>query len=188
MINGLVLCGGQSSRLGFDKSTINKEGKPIHKWWLEQLTPICNKIYISCNMQNFNQFDGCNKLIDQLANQGPLGGVTTLIHLDHEHPIFLVACDLVYIRDKDIKVLWNYRNQHKDATVFFNQQNRRVFPLFGIFECSLFPRLIEEFQNGHQSIINVLEKSECELIEQDEYFLRGINTPEDYNEYLSLKP
>ncbi|MBK7243564.1 MAG: NTP transferase domain-containing protein [Saprospiraceae bacterium] len=101
-LTGLILCGGKSSRLGFDKLSVIKDTVPVYNWWLGVLEKHCSNIYISCNPHQADQYKLPNTLIDIESHQGPLGGIYSAILKHPDHALLVVACDLVYITEKDI--------------------------------------------------------------------------------------
>ena len=50
VLHGLVVCGGQSTRMGMDKSQLQYHGVPQREWLYELLQPLCEDVYISLSL------------------------------------------------------------------------------------------------------------------------------------------
>jgi hypothetical protein len=62
---GLVVCGGNSSRMGSDKSMLIYYEKPQRYHVYQMLQPFCEKVFISCNEKQATAIeDGYNILAD----------------------------------------------------------------------------------------------------------------------------
>ncbi|MEO6188993.1 MAG: molybdenum cofactor guanylyltransferase [Saprospiraceae bacterium] len=183
MMNGLILCGGQSSRLGFDKLNLLKDLIPIYQWWLNELKPYCNKVFISCNIDQKIKFNLPNCLLDEIQHKGPLSGIVQMIKMDFKQAILVAACDLCYITSDNIQYLVSERNILKHGTAIKNPETSQVFPLFAILEPQIFPSILVEFETGQQSLFSVLSRANVHIL--DKFInLKGINYPEDFRNYL----
>lgn len=183
-LTGLILCGGKSSRLGFDKLEIIKEDLPIYIWWKTHLEKYCNDVFFSTNEALQIKFNLHPIILDSTIHQGPLGGLVSLITMKETSAIFLTAIDLCYINIHDIEFLISNRNKNKNATCILANDSPHLFPLFTIFESSIYEHLIDEYNNANKSILNVLRESEVEVLRRDINFT-GINTPDEFQNYLN---
>lgn len=74
-LNGLVLAGGKSQRMGNPKDKINWHGKEQRYFAADLLAPFCNEVFISCRKDQLENFDpNYNALTDTFLNMGPSGG------------------------------------------------------------------------------------------------------------------
>ena len=179
---GIVLCGGLSSRLGFDKMNIQKGNKPLFQWWKNMLNPICSNVYISCTLEQKLKYKIKNAILDEELNQGPMSGIITGIKKFPTESLLVVACDLVNLNEDNIKTLSTLRDKNKMATCYLNNENNLPFPLFTVYENKIFSMLLNEYYNGRKSALDVLLKSEINIINNN-INLKGINTTADLLEY-----
>lgn len=181
-LTGLILCGGKSSRLGFDKLTVIKDHFPIYDWWSNILKKYCSNIYISCNQNQAEKYSLSNTLIDVESNQGPLGGIYSAILKHPDHGLLVVACDLVYITETDIALLIQNRDPSLFGTAFVTSDTDHPFPLCTIYEPKIFKDLIQEYEYSSRSALTILKKNEIKIIKYN-INMNGINTPEEFDKW-----
>ena len=71
-LNGLVLAGGKSVRMGKDKGLINYHGLPQREHVHQLLEKYTEKTFMSCRPEQVDEFDdSCNVLPDSIAGLGP---------------------------------------------------------------------------------------------------------------------
>ena len=74
-IFGLVVCGGESSRMGMDKSLLVYHQKSQSYHMYEMLDLLCDKVFVSCNKKQASAIpDDYEKIIDLelYQNIGPI--------------------------------------------------------------------------------------------------------------------
>lgn len=106
---GVVLCGGQSSRMGRDKGLISENGKT----WAEQahdlLATMCSPVVYSINPQQLSAYHAAlprgEFVVDTLANAGPLGGLLSVQRKYSGHNVLLLACDMIFVNAEDMRAL-----------------------------------------------------------------------------------
>ena len=73
LLNGLVLAGGKSVRMGTAKDQLNWHGKEQRYFAADLLAPFCEEVFISCRQDQLDHFDtGYNTLTDTFLNMGLL--------------------------------------------------------------------------------------------------------------------
>ena len=103
-INGFVLAGGKSRRMGQDKALMRFEGKPLVLRAAEVLRPFVVKVTLLAPADRYGNL-GLPVVADQWPGQGPLAAVCTgLLASTAEWNIFL-ACDLPLVSPQFIQLL-----------------------------------------------------------------------------------
>ncbi len=99
---GLILCGGQSSRMGEDKSMLDYHGLPQREYLFALLQRFCVRVYTSCRAEQSIPAN-LNPLPDVLAIKGPMNGIVSAFRA-HSHTAWLVvAVDMPFIDDAAIQ-------------------------------------------------------------------------------------
>lgn len=115
VLNGLVLIGGQSTRMGSDKYLLTYSEREQYKVCHDLLAPFCQQVYISANSSQ--QIDADYPVIrDSVDVPGPAAGL--LSAYEKEKTAWLViACDLPLLDGAVIAELVRERNTGKAATL-----------------------------------------------------------------------
>ena len=158
-INGLVLAGGKSTRMGIDKALLNYQGIEQQYYLYKMLEKMCNSVFISCNK---NQSNGIlkeyNKIIDDdaFSDIGPMAGLISYATLNNNSSVLLVACDYPHIKTKDLKYLIKNRKQEYDVVCFYNCESGFDEPLIALYETSAIMKLKDYYNNGNLSLRHFL--------------------------------
>ena len=175
-VKGLVLVGGQSTRMGQDKSNLDYFGKPqkiVAKQLLES-----NNLETFYSVQNASEYD--DEIHDKFLNLGPFGGICSAFQKDPNAAWFVLATDVPFVNDKIIKLLLNQRNPGKIATAIKGKGKDFPEPLITIYEPKAYPILLQYLAQGYSCPRKALINSEVEIVEVDDDFIRNVNTPVDF--------
>lgn len=187
-VNGYILAGGKSSRMGKDKGLINYNGIAIVEHIIGQIKPLVNKLVIVSNNIEYEKF-GFEVINDLMKDIGPAGGIyTALRHTDLELN-FIVSCDMPHINKDAIQFI--IRNSiHSQITV--PESDGKTEPLFGIYSKDCLKKwaelielkkvkLKEMILHFRLNIINVNEN----ILFNDNFFI-NINTNKDLDNAINL--
>ena len=93
---GLVLAGGQSSRMGEDKALLKYHGQTQLEYGYKLLEKFCAKTFISINHKH--SAEKTRKkfpfIIDQFEQGGPLNGIASALSAHPDKAWLVIACDL----------------------------------------------------------------------------------------------
>jgi len=166
---GIVLCGGQSVRMGVDKAFIIYINKAQYAYVADMLKAFCSPIFISCNSKQQPAFlHQYKSIIDNatFGNIGPIAGVLTAFEQYPQSAILVIGCDYPYLQKDDIEALCVARDTEFDAVCYQNNETGFDEPLLAIYEKKCALLLLQYFQNGHHSL---------------RYFLQTIRTKRIYS-------
>ncbi|MDQ2753583.1 MAG: NTP transferase domain-containing protein, partial [Bacteroidota bacterium] len=93
VLNGLVLAGGKSSRMGHDKGMIKWHSKEQQYYIADLMKNICNEVYISCQPGQQIQ-EGYVALADTFTGLGPFGAILSAFREKPDVAWMVIACDL----------------------------------------------------------------------------------------------
>jgi molybdenum cofactor guanylyltransferase len=180
-MNGLILIGGRSSRMGSDKSLLEYHGQTQRVYLFELLTQFCNKVFFSAHQEQDIDYP---KIIDNQC-LSPISGILSAFEFDSNSAWLVVACDMPMVNQSVIKELIQNRNPTKSATTFYNPINQNPEPLLTIYEPSIYEPLKKYVLEGNKSPMRLLQTLDIELISiKDDMILKNINTKEDYQKMI----
>ena len=178
-LNGLVLAGGRSSRMGRDKAQLRYHEASQLDRTAALLSSVCDKVYISCRSDQLDCYSdsGIPAIADSYLDLGPLGGLLSAQRHAPGAAWLVAACDLPFIDEAVMATLAEVRNPYRFATAFAGDEGRPE-PLLSIYEPKSRRRLLERHAAGNDSLCSFLMHSRVRLIEPDEPSkLRNVNDP-----------
>lgn len=113
---GVVLAGGQSSRMGRDKALIERDGITQLDRSIELLRPHVREILVIGEPARYSPKHG-SVIPDDVPGKGPLGGLVTALRHARYVRLLVVACDLPNIDDRLLVHLKNGLIGEVDAVV-----------------------------------------------------------------------
>jgi len=186
-LNGLVLAGGKSQRMGRDKGAINYHGKDQREYEADLLASKCEKVFISISDNQAGQEIFSYKIIkDSFTGLGPYGAILSAFREQPNHAWLTVACDLPLLTPAIIEKLVSSRNPSKVATCFHNPETKFPEPLITIWEPRAYPKLLEFLSQGYSCPRKVLINTDVEQIYVDQVaFMENVNDQKAYEQILA---
>lgn len=189
VLNGLVLAGGKSIRMGYDKSRINWHGKEQQYHIVDLLTNICGEVFISCRDEQKEKVITDYKIItDSFTGLGPYGAILSAFREQPDAAWLVAACDLPLLNKATLQFLVNNRNASSLATAFLSTNDNLPEPLITIWEPRSYPALLNFLSQGftcpRKFLIN--NKNVTLLHTPEPAALKNVNTPEDVQEVKKI--
>ncbi|RFS17407.1 NTP transferase domain-containing protein [Emticicia sp. C21] len=179
-MNGLILIGGKSSRMGTDKSLLNYHGLSQREYLFQLMSKFCSEVYFSSREE---QELSDNFILDKLAIS-PISGILSAFEHNPQTAWLVLACDMPLVNEDVLKLLIEHRNPEKRATAFYNPEINAPEPLITIYEPKAYPLLVKYIESGNKSPKVFLQNNDVQLIEEEEKsFLKNVNTKAEFDEY-----
>lgn len=178
-VNGLVLAGGHSTRMGVDKGLLVYRDVPQREFMFHLLAKYCTRVFTSCrNDQRVP--DELKPIRDRFDVSGPLNGILSAFQYNRDVAWLVVAVDMPFVDARAIDMLLRQRDINKVATCFFNKETERPEPLLTLWESHAYPLLLKFVVNGNASPQEFLRTHPVHMIEPPhEKTLININHPGD---------
>ncbi len=177
LLNGLVLSGGKSSRMGTDKSLIDYHGIGQAEYVAKLLSKVCSQTFLSTSNSacKSNSFPS---IVDVYPDKGPLGGILSAFEYLKTMAWLTIACDLPFLNAEAIQFLIDNRNVHKKATCFRDDRSQSLHPLVTIWEPQIYSEMKRQFLSGQLSPRRLLMDSEVHFVPLRDFIdLTDCNTP-----------
>lgn len=181
VLNGLVLSGGKSARMGTAKEKIKWHGREQSYYLADLLAPFCDQVYISCRLDlDFDLTSNYELIYDVYSDIGPLGGLLSAFKSKADRAWLVVACDMPFLDTDCFELLVQSRDSNKIATAFQNPDDDLPEPLVTIWEPKSYPILTDSLVSGNTSLRKVLINNNALIIKPSSPdILLNINTPEE---------
>jgi len=183
-LHGLVLAGGQSTRMQQDKGLLQYHGTDQRTHVHQLLSNFCKEVYVSCNANQAAELTGkLPYLEDCFLNLGPKGGILTALQFNPNAAWLAVACDLPLLSAETLAYLIQHRDPTKMATAFYDSDGKFPEPLLTIWEPRSYPALLQFLSLGYSCPRKALINSEVKLLAiPDVTELRNVNDPTAYEQ------
>lgn len=182
---GVVLAGGQSSRMGQDKALLAWQGKPLILHAVGILQQVCNKVIISANKNEY-AFTGCEIWPDELAIPAPITGIYSCLKRSTSERIMVLSCDMPQVTPALLIYLLKFN--HAYDVIVPVHDNNCIEPLCGLYHRRILPLLeqaLEEHQYGLKQWIAGTTHKLVEILPENPVFsptlFLNINKPADYH-------
>ena len=191
--SAVVLAGGKSSRMGFDKSTMVLQNKKLIESTIKKLDSLFDDIIISGDgLEKKSEFNHDKIVVDKVKGVGPLGGMISALEMAQSDRLFVIPCDMPVIDIKYISFMMKYMD---DNEIILSEKNGYFEPFPGFYSKSLIPRIEELINQNRRSIRSIFECSRTKVISESEWKKLGfseeiftnLNTTQDVEKYLSYK-
>jgi len=163
---GIILCGGQSSRMGSDKGLLLVNEKTWAQTAVEKLASLGLAVKLSLNNNQYpayqSEFSSVELIVDDasLHFKGPLLGVISC-HLKYpSEDLFILACDMPLMELALLNELYYEYQRQTTAGAFVFTNNGEWEPLCGIYTASALAHILSLLQSGQLikfSMKNVLD-------------------------------
>ncbi|MFI5314843.1 MAG: molybdenum cofactor guanylyltransferase [Myxococcota bacterium] len=140
-VEGAVLCGGASTRMGRDKATLPYEGVPLGRRVADALAECLARVRI---VGKANQLPalGLEVIVDRHPTRAPLIGVAAALAACEASAVLVAACDLVHLDPRVVLALTALAPADGAADVIAPLGPRGPEPLLAIYR----PRLLLEIE------------------------------------------
>lgn len=189
----IILAGGKSSRMGFDKQQLRINDIRIMNILLEKLESVFDEIIVVTQTPGlYSDFD-CIAVSDEIKGKGPLGGIHRGLMESKSEYAYVVACDMPNINVNYIHYMMNLISTDIDACV--TKYGVWIEPFNSFYAKHTVPTIEEYLHEGGRSIFTFLRSLDCCYIEEIvarkysknwDMFL-NLNTKEDLMKYGKLK-
>ncbi len=143
-LNGLILAGGQSARMGEDKSLIQYRNEPQVVYVYKLLQGLVSNTYVSVRKGQKVSFTDL-VIEDAFDVHGPLNGLLSAHQFDRSKAWMVLAVDLPFISSSTVDRLIQERDQTMMATALVGAEKGLPEPLIAIWE----PPALEVLEKYH---------------------------------------
>lgn len=157
----MVICGGESTRMGTDKSLLVYYQKPQYEHVADLLAPLCEHVIICCNAEQFRTIrSGYKKLPDnpEYGNAGPMTGLLTAYDAFPGNDFLVAGCDYPYLTTDELAFFLQSVEKDLPASAFYDG---KAFyePLLAWYSHSAAAALFESYNRGETTLQGFLHQN-----------------------------
>ena len=170
-----------------EKSLLPIHGVPLVQRIYRQLEPHFHEVIISAEDTAKHAFLGARVIPDEAPGQGPTMGILTSLEASTDDLNFVVACDIPDINIDAVRRLI-HDAQGYDAVVP-TTTGGRIETLFAVYRKATIPVFRAFLEAGDRKILLAFDRFNVRYADfGDAPWLKNLNTPEEYDAFLTHKP
>jgi molybdenum cofactor guanylyltransferase len=178
----IILAGGRSSRMGFDKGFIDYEGKHIIQHLIDENASYFSDVLISSNNKAHKVFNH-KVIVDKITHAGPISGIISCLEKSKSDLNIFISCDSPLIQLKILKKILS-KSVKADADIIYCKYKGITHPFPGCFNKRILNDLNKLILKGERKMLNLNKYFNVDYVnfsnEKKDFFL-NLNFPEDLN-------
>jgi molybdopterin-guanine dinucleotide biosynthesis protein A len=188
---GIVLCGGQSLRMGTDKGLLNHQDKLWAQVAADKLLSLDLSVKFSVNpvqQPTYSDYFGNDRLVVDDASldiRGPLLGVLSAHLSKPEEDLFLLACDMLLMETRLLEKLIDSAKADSSFDAYIFTKDDQQEPLCGIYKSEGLKKIMFMLQNNAlvkhsmKYVLGNLRVREIAVEDQDYRYFGNFNSQEE---------
>lgn len=183
--SGIVLAGGQSSRMGTDKAALPWGESDLLNAQLNMLASVCEELIVVSTIPREILRHEVHLVADQFVGCGPLGGLEAGLAVARTEVCFVTACDMPFLNAGSIQYLVQAAELFDAAVPFVTGG---WHPLYAAYQTTCLPLIRSQLQAGRFRLSELLGSLRVRPVAGEELvafcpelsMLQNINTPEEW--------
>ncbi len=185
----IIMAGGESCRMGTDKTMLSIKGQSIIEVICGQLRGSFDEILISANETAKFAFLGLKVVPDKVPERGPLMGISSALEASSNEYNFVVACDIPKINMTCVNRMLTEAIESRADIVIPVTGRDKYEPLFAVYRKRAIEAINKTLSSGKNKIIDVFPLCTVKRIEMDDTdWLINLNTKADYENFQRKLP
>ncbi len=192
-MTGVILAGGESTRMGKNKAFIEINGKRI----IDRTVSLFREIFDDVLLVTNTPLDYIELKVrivtDLVPGKGSLGGIYTGLFFSSSPKAFFVGCDMPFL---DRRVIQYFLSLAQTADIVVQRTKDYWQPLHAIYPRTLLKPIERLLQQGELTIIKAYQGmrvrevtgEELKPFDPDLHTLSNFNTPEELKKLLETYP
>lgn len=184
-ITGVILAGGNSSRMGRNKALLDFKGRPLIETVYRTMAELFAEVVVVTNSPEEYAFLPCPKIPDIFVGGGSMAGIHAGLTWSRTPRIFVAACDMPYL---DGGVIRGLAGLLGDEPVLVPETDGGLEPLHAFYSKAALPALEEVLAVDRKKIIDLLLVMGAKVVPAAEVArlspgfasFRNVNSPEEY--------
>lgn len=187
MVDGLILAGGQSVRMGRDKAGLMVAGKTLLQHQIERMRPEVGQLFVAGNaLPAVISGQDVTVVADFFGKpEGPLSGALAALNASTAEFLWIMPCDSFgfngMLKQRLLQAL-----AESGADIAYVEHAGNVHPLLAVWRTSVKPALLAYLQAGERSVLKWYGTMPAVAVEYavEQGQCCNMNTPADFQALL----
>ncbi|MCX7903909.1 MAG: molybdenum cofactor guanylyltransferase [Caloramator sp.] len=159
-----ILCGGKSTRMGFDKCRIKVKNRLLLDIIIEKLSQAFEEVILVTNDKG-RLYNYKNVFVDEYKGCGPAGGIYTALLNSKSKYLFVMGCDMPLINLEYITFMKGLLNENKYDCIL-TQKGNWVEPLYAFYSIDMIPLFKRSLEEGRYKLFDIIGRGKYLVIEE----------------------
>jgi len=176
LLTGIILAGGNSTRMGTDKGLMQLGGRPMIQHVIDPMAKVCQRILIVSDNPMYGMF-GFELVEDEQPDYGPVMGILSGLRQSKTDRNLVLSCDAPFVTFELMKQLVLLSDK---ADVVGAHSTKGIHPLIAVYNARCLPafeRAVAEGEHRLRTVIKELRVEELRV--EDDAVVRNVNRMED---------
>ncbi|HWI62761.1 MAG TPA: molybdenum cofactor guanylyltransferase [Symbiobacteriaceae bacterium] len=181
---GVILAGGQSSRMGANKALLDFGGQPLISRVARQFTEWFPQVVVVTNTPDVYAFLGLPMVGDRIPGLGPLGGLEAGLTASRYEHAFFAACDMPFLQVDFIRYLLA---QAPGNGIVVPRVAGEFEPMHAVYTQACLPAITANLDARRLKLLRIFDMVKVRIVEESEIRPFGdpqrlffnCNTPDD---------
>ena len=191
-ITGVVLAGGQSRRMGFNKAEAQMHGESMLIRMIDKLQEITSSILISSGTASYPNIP-LPQILDEYPQCGPLGGIYSVLKASNTSLNLVVSCDMPLV---SIALLEHIVANAKESKAFITlpiDHDGQLQMMCAVYHKDVLPILQQQLDANQFKMKSLLDLVTTKFVEisrdhplYQEHAFMNVNNPTNLEEARKL--
>ncbi|MCM1988874.1 molybdenum cofactor guanylyltransferase [Oceanirhabdus seepicola] len=164
--SAVILCGGKSSRMGFDKSKIKINDTLLLDITAESLEEIFDEIILVTDKKEKFRNSKYTIIEDSKKNCGSAEGIYTGLKYASSEYVFVLACDMPVISIEYIKYMMTIIKNNNNIEGVISKNGKWIEPMHSFYSKNMLPHFKEALDQNKLKISKIIENGNMHYIEE----------------------
>ncbi len=193
METAIILAGGKSSRMGFDKQFLKLQDKYLVEILGEKLERVFSEIIIVTSRPEEYAKHGYKLAQDEVKDFGPLAGIHAGLKSSGSLHNYIIACDMPFINLTYLEYMMELiRSREGRVDGVITRLGQWIEPFNAFYSRSLIDRIEENMKRGRRQINLLLKDSNVLYVSEEQArkfspdweMFTNVNTIKDYESLM----
>ena len=176
--DALILAGGESRRMGQDKSLLPFAGTTLVEHIAAQLRPVAREVRISTADAQRHAHLGLPLVPDLRPGLGPLMGIASGLHSSSRDWTLVVATDIPVLPLALLPLMWV--KTVEAPCVVPQTSDGRLQPLFALYHRRLADEILSFLERGERRVLDFVAGCGASILPAPEVKIANLNNAADY--------
>lgn len=162
---GVVLAGGKSSRMRFNKAFAEIGGKYIIEIILDKLQRLFDEVIIISNEPEKYKNLGFNVYTDVYPRLGPVGGIHSALYHSSHDTAFILGCDMPFVNMQMVEHMFAKLDEHDCVVPIIENY---LQPTSAVYSKRCLPVLTDCLENDKLKLVLIFRELDTVLFHKEE--------------------